>query len=184
MPHNKLHIHILTDHLILRTLTVEDVTQDYADWLNEPQVNKFLDTGHGHTIKSCQEYVTSFESRPEAALVGIFCKDTNLHIGNMTLSPIDWRNKSAWVGIALGRKTYQGRGLAKEALVAFIQYCFKELGFHAVRAGISVLNQKSLGFFLHCGFRVDGIMRESGFIQGRFVDSYVMSVLQNEQCEG
>lgn len=180
MTKDTLHIKIETDNLILTTLKVEDVTQDYVNWLNDSEINRFLDIDSGQTVQSCLSYVKSFEGRREAALIGIFYKENGLHIGNMTLSPIDWRNKYAWIGISLGRKEYRGRGLAKEALVALTKYCFEELGFHGLRAGVGTNNKKSISLFSECGFKSEGFLRESGLRNGRFEDSYVFSILENE----
>lgn len=169
-----------TDRLLIRTLKESDVTQDYPDWLNDPEINAYLDLDGGQTIESCRSYVRGFIGFDKAMLVGIFDQSSGVHIGNMTLSAIDWRNKYAWIGIALGRKQFQGKGLAKEALSAYIDFCFKKLKLHAVRAGVSVRNEPSLRLFKNCGFTTEGVFRESGYKNGKFEDSYVLSVLSRE----
>ena len=126
-----LAIRIETKRLILRNLKVEDVSEEYVNWLNDPDINRYISTANTiQTNDSCIAYVESFKGRNDVALVGIFLKDENIHIGNLTLSPpIDWHNKRASVGITIGRKEYQGMGYAEEGLNAIKEYCFNSLKF-------------------------------------------------------
>jgi RimJ/RimL family protein N-acetyltransferase len=162
-------------------MTAEDVTQDYADWLNDPLVNKYLlcaDTKQ--TMDSCISYVQSYYERKDAALIGVFLKSEGLHIGNATLSSIDWKSKSGVIGISIGRKDMWGKGLAREALNAVVNLCFTKLKLHRLQAGIHTSNLRSVILFLKCGFKVEALFRDSDIIEGKFHDSYVVSILKPE----
>jgi [ribosomal protein S5]-alanine N-acetyltransferase len=169
-----------TDSLILRNLKVGDITQDYVDWLNDPEINTFLSINTTQTMESSISYVKSFENRGDSRLVGIFSKDSKLHIGNITVSMIDMPNESAWVALSIGRKAYAGKGLAKEALSAIVKYYFRKRGIHSINAGISITNTRSLNLFMKCGFKIVGLIRESGVLNGKYEDGYILSVLDSE----
>jgi [ribosomal protein S5]-alanine N-acetyltransferase len=128
------------------------VKQNYADWLNNTQVNKFLSCGINtyHTIDTCNAYVESYKGTDQKALIGLFNKDNNIHIGNITLSTINWHRKVGVIGISVGNKEFQRKGLATEALSSFRDFCFQKLGLHRLECGVAQINLESLKLFFYC----------------------------------
>lgn len=175
-------INIETDRLILRNFDEKDISQDYVNWLNDPEVNRYLScAGVPQTMESCISYVRSYEGRNDTALIGIFLRDNDLHIGNLTLSTIDWQNKSGVIGISIGRKEYMGKGLAKEALSALVKYCFEQLGLLRLQAGVHVRNIRSVNLFTKCGFKRERLLQESSVIDGEVQDGYIVSISRTDK---
>lgn len=171
-----LSINIQTPNLILRNLISRDVSQDYVDWLNDHEVNKYLSCANNfQTIETCIDYVRSFENKTDIALIGIFLKDSDLHIGNVTLMPsVDWINKVGTIGISIGRRSLIGKGLASEALSAVVKYCFYNLNLNHIQAGVNVSNIKSLNLFVRCGFKIGRLIKEANIVNGHFEDGYIL----------
>lgn len=171
------NILLKTKTLILRKLTPDDVTQDYAEWLNDPDVNKYLSCAHDfQTIETCRDYVRSFEARSDVFLIGILLKTNNLHIGNITFAPsIDWARKRSNIGISLGRKKYWGSGLATEALSTMVNYCFEVLDLNYVHACIDTENIACVNLFVRCGFKIEGMLKFADLIKGHSVDHFAYS---------
>lgn len=172
-----LDINIKTANLTLRNLTPKDVTQDYADWLNDPEVNKYLGCADNlQTIETCRNYVESFESRKDIALVGIFQNDTGSHIGNVTLTPpIDWIRGLGNIGISIGRKNSSGKGLAREVLSAMTSHCFKNLKLKKMHACIDTSNIRCVNLFFSCGYRIEGLIKYSDLTRGQLAKEYAYS---------
>lgn len=161
-------INIETERLLLRNLKPEDVSIDYVNWLNDPEVNRYLScAGKQQTLETCRDYVRSYPG----VLIGIFLKDDNRHIGNLTLSTVDWQKKEAALGISIGRKECMGKGLGKEALKAIVEDCFRHLGLDRVYAGVHVANTASRNLFTACGFAIDKSLTP---------DSYIVSITNKE----
>ncbi|MFQ5787233.1 MAG: GNAT family N-acetyltransferase [Thermodesulfobacteriota bacterium] len=176
-----LAINIETESLLLRNMNVNDVSQDYVNWLNNPEINKYLSCSNTlQTMESCLSYVRSYERKEDKALIGIFLKDKKLHIGNLTLSTIDWGRRVGIVGISLGRKEYMGQGLASEALTSLKDYCFQQLTLHRLEAKVSEQHLNSLKIFLKSGFKVEGLLRDSAIIDGEFHNGYILGVLETD----
>jgi len=173
-------IQIETPSLIIRNLLVEDVTKDYAEWLNDPQVNQNLSINSHQTKESCIEYVQSFENRKDSLLLGLFIKGKNVHIGNISISMIDIPNRTAWIGISIGRKEYWGKGLAKEALTSTITYLFNNSVLHSINAGVTVDNLSSVNLFIKSGFKIVGLLKESSMVNGKYEDCYILTVLESD----
>ena len=69
----------------LQTLVVDEVNQKYVDWLNDEEVNKFLEVRHKKsTISNIKSFVQKFDNE-HSYLFGIFDSLKDQHIGNMAL---------------------------------------------------------------------------------------------------
>jgi RimJ/RimL family protein N-acetyltransferase len=149
-------IDINTAWLNLRTFTTDDVTQDYVDWLNEPEFNRFLSmAGTTQTIETCKAWVRANN------VVGIFID--GLHIGNITL---DIKDTTATLGISIGRDGYCGKGFATEALNGIVEHLFS-VGIQTIRAGVNINNTASRCLFERCGFEeTESSMRSRGLYFG------------------
>lgn len=169
-----------TRRLVVRNLQPDDVTPAYPIWLNDPEINRFLEQKIEHTIDTCREYIESCTGQEGRSLLGIFLQEPQLHLGNITFSRIDWERRFAIVGITLGRKEFMGKGLAKEAMLAVQKYCFERLGLHRLQAHVAEGNLRSISFFLTCGFKVEANLRESEFLEGQFQSVYIFGILEDE----
>src|SRR3989344_2262706 len=102
------------ERIYLRALTLADASPEYCAWLNDPEVNEYLETRQS-TISELKTYIQKQIDDPNAIFVGIFDKVNDVHIGNIKLEPIDWQKKKAIFGILLGNKNYWGKGIGTEA---------------------------------------------------------------------
>lgn len=170
-----------TRRLILRNMKVEDVTEDYVDWLNDPNINQYLNTIDSiQTIETCLSYVKNYEEKNDSLLIGLFDIDRKLHIGNISLSVEEWRKRGV-IGICIGRKEFTGKKLASEALTAVRDYCFEELGLHRLEAGVSENNLSSIKVFLNVGFKKEGVLRDSTVVEGKFQNACVLGMLDSDR---
>ena len=180
-----IEVQLISDRLILRNLRPEDVTQAYADWLNDPGVNRYLHNSNSrNTIHTCREYVRSYDGSLDKALIGVFEKPSELHIGNLTFSSVAWETGSATVGVCLGRSGYGGKGYATEAMISISEFCFDHLELHRIEAQVSVHNTSSVNLFIRSGFRVEGMRREAGLVGASRHSLYVMGLLSTDKIGG
>jgi len=164
--------------VLLRQLKVSDVTQRYVDWLNDPEVNYFLSVRDTHqNMDMVKQYVLSYEGASNKCLLGIFDKQSNLHIGNITFSTVDWKNGTAVTGIAIGDKSYWRGGYATEALSLVVDFSFLKLKLHRLEAGISVNNIPSQKLFKKGGFVQEGILKDREKFGSEYVDVLMVGLL-------
>ena len=52
-----------TDRLILRALSMEHLSQNYVDWLNDPEIYKYLESNGGYTIDLLENFLKEVESK-------------------------------------------------------------------------------------------------------------------------
>jgi ribosomal-protein-alanine N-acetyltransferase len=76
--------------------------------------------------------------------------------------------------------SHWGRGYATEAAHAIIRWCFDHYDVHRVQADCTDGNLASERVLLKCGFKVEGLWRESCWEHGRFVDIKQFGLLRRE----
>ena len=78
----KKNIVLCTDHLKIRTLLVKDVTPEYVNGLNDPEVNKFLVNVRlqKQTKKKVADFILHNLQSLHDILLGIFLKESNAFI--------------------------------------------------------------------------------------------------------
>lgn len=164
--------------IILKQLRVSDVTYRYVDWLNDSRVNHFLSSGNiHHEFNDVEEYVRSYEGANTKLLLGIYDRATELHIGNVTFSHIDWEKNVGAIGIAIGDVSYWGKGYATEALKLGVDFAFLKLKLCKLVAGIHENNEASKKLFIKLGFIREGTPEDKRKYE--IGDDGVMFVLGN-----
>ena len=184
-------------NLFFKELEVSDVSQRYVDWLNDPEINKFLMVGSSKqnissfemkeeaivenkpNIDSCKEYVKKLKQSKNDFLFGIFENKENIHIGNIKLTISHPREKIAELGILIGEKRFQGKGYGIESIDTITQFALNELNLIRIQAGFHDINQKSLHCFLKCGYSQDGHLKSYWIIDNKRVGRILASIIKN-----
>jgi spore coat polysaccharide biosynthesis protein SpsF len=164
--------------IYLRVLNVEDASQEYCNWLNDPIVNKFLETKKT-TIIELKEYIEEKKDNPNCLFLGIFLKGTKEHIGNIKLEPIDFENKEATLGILIGTKTYWGRSICTEAVKLLVNYAFKDLNMDRIALGVISENKAAIKCYIKAGFEIDKIEHRTIQHGEKSYDKVIMCIEQS-----
>lgn len=163
--------------IYLKSLNVKDVSRDYVRWMNDPDVNRYLESRYvKQTRKSVNEYVRSFLGKTNKMLFGIFMKENGSHIGNISFSDINNIHKYGVIGICIGRKEYWGKGLGVEALSLLIKFGKKHLKLCRFEAGAYAANKGSIRIFEKAGFKIEGLQKKKYFTGNKYVDGILLGL--------
>lgn len=121
---------------------------------------------------------TIFDSKD--VKLAICLKENNRYIGNVYMTNIDMQKQSCHSHILIGEKDCWGKGYAKEALTLLCDYMFAERNIHRIQAIVLESNQASLKMHQKCGYKIDGLMRDSVFKDGKFQNQYILSLLKDD----
>ena len=166
--------------VVLRHLEPKDVTKEYVSWLNDPEVNQFLETRFvKSTVSTQQKFVESFDNK-RRFLWGIFDKKTDKHIGSITLYEIHQVHKHADYGYLIGDKEYWGTGAVQEAIALVFDFAFLKMGIHSISTGGYAPNVSSIFNYKKMGLRSEGIRREYLLLEGKFVDNVLYGITKDE----
>lgn len=172
---------IETKRLLLRPLKSEDATQVYADWMNDPDVNQYLETRHLlQTVESCISFIEKCNSDKTAYLFGVFIKETGQHIGNAKIGFISDIYKHGQLSLFIGEKEHWGKGYSSELVKAMTQYGFEVLDLHRIEAGCYEDNLASLRIFLKAGYTLEGFKRNHIIQNDRYKGCFWLGILQHE----
>lgn len=172
---------IETERLLLRILDQKDATQQYVDWLNDPEVNQYLETRHSpQTLESCEAFIEECTLDPASFLFGVFLKETGQHIGNVKIGFINDLYKRGQLSLFLGEKSCWGKGYTSEFVRAITRYGFDTLKLHRIEAGIYEDNFAILKVLLKAGYTVEGYFRDHFILDGRRAGCFWLGVLRHE----
>jgi ribosomal-protein-alanine N-acetyltransferase len=139
-------------------LTVPDVTEQYVNWLNDPDVNRFLECRFiSHDIATTRDFVEQCVADPATLLLAIRCVSLDdRHVGNIKLGPIDRNHGTAEVGIMIGDREAWGKGVGSGAIRILKDIAKRELALRRVTAGCYKSNVGSWKAFTKAGFHIEG----------------------------
>ena len=161
----------------LRSIEAEDLNRTYLKWMNDPTVNRHLETRFMpqsiQTIRSYWEKHSNNESSPWFA---ICTENGNKHIGNIKLGPISWIHRRADISLFIGERTYWGKGYGSEAIGLIRDWAFSELDLQKLNAGIYSNNVASRRAFEKCGFVLEGTLQDEAISEGRRIDVWKLGL--------
>lgn len=144
----------------LKPMLIDHVTPAYVDWLNDPEINRYLESRFAaQTMESVRAFVAAQAEDHSVHLFGIWVPaehgDDDRHVGNIKLGPIHPYHKTADMGFLIGERSYWGQGIASEAIELIVKFGFA-LGVRKITAGAYENNLGSAKALLKAGFVEEG----------------------------
>ena len=165
--------------IYLRELKEEDASQEYRNWLNDPIANKYLET-RSASIKELKEYIKEKKENENCIFLGIFIKNSDKHIGNVKLEPIDWNDKKATLGILIGDKNYWGKGICTIVMKLITKYAFEKMSLEKIDLGVLSENRAAIICYLKSGFKIDNFSPKADKRENALYDTITMSIKKND----
>jgi len=183
-----------TDRVILSAIEPEDIPA-IVRWRNLPAVYGGFIEYEPLSSSAQMEFLAQLTAQDGRRLWLINARDAEVRtypkvvrpsddavpVGTVGVMNIDRRNRRCELGpIFIGEMEYRGRGLAQDAELLVLDYCFNHLGMHKVIAHVPDSNASVVGFHEAGGFRRDVLLREHIFRGGKFEDLHQLSCLEGE----
>lgn len=163
--------------VFLRPVTLSDAVTAYVGWLNDKEVNRFLETRHKEqTPESVRAYIKATLAREDELFLAICLKENNLHIGNIKIGPINLIHGFGDISLFIGDKDKWGKGYATEAIKLISQYAFDNLGLHKLTAGCYECNIASIKAFEKAGFKKEFSQRKQYLFEGEYIDRVCLTL--------
>ncbi|HZE98613.1 MAG TPA: GNAT family protein [Planctomycetota bacterium] len=170
------------ERVILRPLEVEEVPLFQA-WLNDPGNLQYLQRVRPLNAAEERRWLETLHERTEEHSFGVALREGERLIGTCGLRGSGLPNRSADLGILIGEPAAQGKGYGSEAIRLLLGYGFETLGLHRVELHVYANNARGIRCYEGCGFRREGVRRESRWWGGRWWDTYEYAILENEWRE-
>jgi len=130
-----IHVHFETDRFVLRTLSPEDASPRWAEWLNDPVSALMLNVPPRVVTAEQLRDLISAVDQYEKLLLGIFVLGSNRHIGVVRFRFIDQR-KRVIPGVLIGETEWRNTGALHEVANAVGTYLFETFGLEAIVARV------------------------------------------------
>jgi RimJ/RimL family protein N-acetyltransferase len=171
----------------LRAIERSDI-DTFVRWFNDPDLRHFLEAYEPMSRAQEERWFESHLNKEsvifgiEAPGLGADAEGANgwVLIGNVGLERVDWKNRSAVLGIAMGEKAYWGKGFGTDAVRTILRYCFHELNLHRVQLVVYDFNTRAMRCYEKAGFRREGTRRQAHFHRGTYHDIHMMGILRDE----
>lgn len=165
--------------IYLREIRLSDSNENYCRWMNDPEVNKFLESRFKRwTVKKIRDYIRKVKCDPSYKFFAILLKSNDRHIGNIKIGPIDRNHRFGDIGLVIGEKSMWGRGYASEAIKLLPKLAFGKMGFHKLTASAYANNKGSIKAFLRAGFKFEGARKKQYLSGGRYVDAIMVGLVK------
>jgi spore coat polysaccharide biosynthesis protein SpsF (cytidylyltransferase family) len=159
----------------LSKLSRDEATQSYLDWMNDPEVTRYLVSGSFPTTMEDLHAFIDQANAPGRVTFAIHRKDERRHVGNVKLDHIDWISRRCDLGILIGDKASWGMGLGTEATALATRYAFERLGMERVTLGVLAENAAALRVYEKLGYAVEGRRERDQYKDGRWLDTVLMA---------
>jgi len=171
-----------TEHLLLREFNPGDFTAVF-EYQNDSRYLRYY-PWRVRTFSDVKNMVQSFidqqHERPRTKFqLAIILKSKDRLIGNCGIRKGLLEDKEADIGYEIS-PTHWGLGYATEATRAILAFGFMELKLHRISATTFVENTASVSVLQKLGMRKEGRLRENRWMKGRWWDTLVYSILENE----
>lgn len=171
-----------TERLLLREFVAEDWRAVYA-YQNDLRYLEFYEWEH-RTEQDAKTFVQMLidqqqESPRTKFQLAILLPETNKLIGNVGIRKRSVKTYQADMGYEIDPKVW-GNGYATEAAEAILQFGFAELHLHRIWAEAIAANENSIHVMEKLGMRQEGRLREKEFFKGRFWDTVIYGILEEE----
>jgi diamine N-acetyltransferase len=161
----------------------------FAEWLSDPEVVRYLGIKNQVSLAGEEQWFDSMLRQPvdEQPLaieirqeIGSAGKESWRLIGNCSFMDINWRSRSAEVGLFIGDKSCWNKGYGTEVMLLLLRHGFQSLNLNRIFLRVHEDNKGGIHAYEKAGFIHEGRMRQASYQNGEYRDMLFMSVLRSE----
>ncbi|HUV16531.1 MAG TPA: GNAT family protein [Pelolinea sp.] len=173
---------VIGERVRIRAVEKDDLPR-FVVWLNDPEVKRNL--AFFQPISLSQEekwFENNLEQPPgeQSLSLDIRLSDVWEHFGGIGFRNCDQRERSAEIGIMIGRKDFWNQGYGCEAMRLMAGYGFGNLNLNRIYLQVFETNPAGIRCYEKAGFKHEGRLREARYHEGHYIDVLMMSILKND----
>ena len=164
----------------LKELSFSDV-KTINQWRNNPELIAKLGSNFRYiNLETDEQWFRNYmSSRHNTIRCGIYA-ESDILVGVIYLSNIDHLNQSADLSIMIGDISHRGKGYGKYAMYQMMKHAFFNLNINRISLKVLTDNIPALRLYEKCGFKKEGVLRQTLYKDGEWHDQIIMSILRSE----
>jgi RimJ/RimL family protein N-acetyltransferase len=163
----------------LRSIKDEDLESIYKSCQDE----EFLfmtGTQKSFTLDEIIKSYKQFSEDPTRYDFAICLLDNNEVIGDLAILDVDKVNRKAGFRISLHNKNIINKGYGTEATKLAQKFTFEELKLNRLELEVFSHNIRGIKAYKKAGFKNEGVLRESLYMNDAYSDEVLMGILREE----
>jgi RimJ/RimL family protein N-acetyltransferase len=170
----------IPEFITLEKFTTKDITKDYVAWLNDEEVNEYLEVRFEN--RSYEELLLWYSRFDfvNSFLWKVVDQRNGLTIGTASLYGINPNHLFAHYGYLIGNKEYWGSSTAFTVVAKVFCFAFEELGLKNIHAGAYANNIGAITNFLKLGMKLQGVRPNSVLHKTGYVDGVLYGYSKDE----
>lgn len=155
----------------------------FVRWFNDPDVRRNLKIFQPLSFGQEELWYADVLAKPveeQPLCIEIMQDGEWVLIGNLGFMAVNSHDRSAELGIAIGEKNFWGKGFGTEALLLLVQHGFDNLNLNRIYLHVYETNPRAISSYEKVGFSIEGHLRQARYLDGRYIDVLLMSILKDE----
>ena len=170
------------DGALVRLRALEEADAERLNpYFNDPEVLENLTMIFPQPLEGFLEFWRAQRSDPDRINFAIEVRETGETIGACGLEGLSLA-AAPELGLWIGRPWWN-RGYGTDTVRTLCRFAFREMNLHRVTLHVYATNPRGIRAYEKVGFRLEGTQRLDMFKGGRWVDSHVMGLLEDELTE-
>ncbi len=162
----------------IRPLEMKDL-DNIMSWINNKSIVSDFANIKRMSRESEQKFLEQILASATDKLFAI--EDENgVYIGDIGVHQIDLAAGIGRLAIIIGNPAYHGRGYAQSAVKEMLKLMFEEYNFRKIWLMVKDNNQKGLHLYKKCGFKIEGLLKEGYYSNGKYYDMIKMAILKQD----
>lgn len=167
---------IETSRTVLRPLSARDVSERYLSWLDDPATSKWiLAAAATKRLSDLEAYVTEKMRRNDVLFLGIFDKQSGVHIGNIKYEPILPQLQASVIGVLIGDPSYRGKGLFGEVFLPTASWLQQHRNITRIYLGVDENNAMAIRTYEKIGFSRTKVRSDEREVLGNVSMVYLLT---------
>ncbi len=162
----------------LRAYKKEDIKLAY-EYLNDSELKKLLvnKIPYPMILEQEEKWFEDLVHSKDTYSFAIEDLETGKYIGGCGINNINWLNRIVTVGIFIGDKNYWGKGYGTDVVKILNKFIFEQMNINKIKLNVFSFNERAKRCYEKCGFKVEGVLKQELFRDGKYCDEYVMAIL-------
>ena len=159
-----------------------DLDTNWYQWFNDAEITRYMyQRVFPNTYEGQVQFYDRLHSDKDKIQLAIIHQRMEKLIGVISISNIDWVNRSGEIAVVIGEKEYQGQKYGLEAMALMMYHGFTKMNLNRIWAGqhIGLKNWKEALEKYLC-FETEGRLRQAIFSDGEYFDVVIIGALAKD----
>lgn len=168
----KVKLPLTGEHISIRAFDKKNDADKLREWFEDEIGRHFILTRATSRVYDVERLIED-----DRQVLGIITSKEKTPIGLLAFLDYDKEQKKAELRKLIGDPAFRGKGLGKEATKLWIQYGISNLGLHKIYLNTLQTNVRNIRLNEELGFKVEGILIDECFIDGKYSDLLRMGLV-------